>query len=550
MTDSYRTLSDDRFDVVVIGAGAGGLTAAALLAQRGRKVLVVDQHYVVGGNMSAFRRPHYRFDVGLHYVGGCHEGGFLPNILRAAGAGSVVFEPMASEGFDTLVLPGLTFEIPRGIEAFRAKLLATFPKEARGIHRYVDMMCELARLQQTVGSPLALLAALPRIPLLWRWRNKTLEQFLDTCTEDRTLRAVLAGQHLDYALPPSQVTAVMGVLLPLHMVESGGYYPRGGGQAVADALRAAIEAKGGQFLLRARVQQVLVEKGRATGVRVHSKHLGERVIRAPVVVSNADVKRTYLELVGPEQLKADTVKRVESYEMAPGLGSVYVGLRGDLRESSMPRANFWVQPELELEDEYARVARGEMVERPSIIISIASLKDPHTPGHARPGTTNLQIMALAPTAPKAWGVDEAAVQTGDYRRRPAYLAAKQRYATALLRMAEQVLPQLRDGVEYQEVATPLTQRRYTLSTSGTSYGIASTPAQSLLARPDTKTEIAGLYLCGASCRAGHGIVGAMLSGLLAASHIVGFRLVREVMRPDPKVARMSSVLRGVTPPAS
>jgi all-trans-retinol 13,14-reductase len=80
-----------------------------------------------------------------------------------------------------------------------------------------------------------------------------------------------------------------------------------------------------------------------------------------------------------------------------------------------------------------------------------------------------------------------------------------------------------------EVATPLTQSRFTGSTGGTSYGIAATPAQFLRRRPGTKTEIGGLYLCGASTRTGHGIAGVAMSGLMAASQVIGGGLTQEVL---------------------
>src|SRR5208283_94516 len=122
MIDRYRELNDERFDVIVVGAGTGGLTAAAILSRRGKKVLVVDQHSVAGGNATIFRRRGYEFDIGLHYIGACQADGMLTKVLHAAGIADLEFEELDPAGYDTLVFPDFEFKIPRGIEIFRDRL--------------------------------------------------------------------------------------------------------------------------------------------------------------------------------------------------------------------------------------------------------------------------------------------------------------------------------------------------------------------------------------------------------------------------------------------
>jgi all-trans-retinol 13,14-reductase len=526
--DRFRQLDEDRFDVVVVGAGIGGLTAAALLAQRGRSVLVVDQHYVAGGNATVFKRPGYEFDVGLHYLGACHPGGAIPGMLRAAGVDDVEFAPMDREGFDTLVFPGLTFQVPAGLERYRERLVETFPAERRGIDRYVRLLEDVQRIMQAAPRPLALPLALARGWLALRHGGGTLGAFLDTCTEDPALRAVLAGESGDYGQPPSRASLAMHAALMLHYLESGGWYPKGGGQVMADRLAAAIEARGGKVLLITSVERIVVEGGRAVGVDLVNKHLGPRRIHAEVVISNADLKRTLLELVGPAELPKRLVGKTRGYEMSPGLGVVYLGLEGDLR-ASQPNTNYWIHPSFDAEAPYAETFAQRFCDPPMTYVSMATVKDPENARLAPAGHSNVQLMGLAPSSPAAWGCDG-----GDYRTSERYRERKAAYAASLIAAARPVLGAALDRITFQEVATPLTHSRFTRSTGGTSYGLALTPAQFLHKRPGATTPIRGLYLCGANLRTGHGIMGAMVSGVFAAAEVAGREVIGEALAPAPE----------------
>jgi phytoene dehydrogenase-like protein len=309
----------------------------------------------------------------------------------------------------------------------------------------------------------------------------------------------------------------------------GAWYPEGGGQAMADRLAAAIEAAGGAILLRTRATRILVEGGRVTGVELDSHHLGRRVVRAPVVISNADLKHTMRDLVGAPHLAPAVLARVADYEMSPGLGVVYLGVRRDLAASGLRNANYVVFSDYDLESAYATARAGRFVERPPCYLSLTSLKDPDNPRLAPPGVANVQLMTVVPAAPAAWGADADDVASGRYRRSEGYQAAKHAFAERMLDQAETVLPGLRGQIVHREVATPLTHTRFTGSSDGTSYGIALTPAQSLWRRPTAGTDIGGLYLCGASTITGHGIAGTMISGVLAAARVAGWRLVPEVL---------------------
>jgi phytoene dehydrogenase-like protein len=264
-------------------------------------------------------------------------------------------------------------------------------------------------------------------------------------------------------------------------------------------------------------------------VEFDSHHLGRSTVRAPVVISNADLKRTFLELVGTEFVKPKTVRRILGYEMAPALGVVYLGIRRDLRAEGLPNTNFWIHPTYDLEPLYAEARGGRFHPRPVCFVFSSSLKDPGNRRAAPKGHSNLELVTVVPSQPEAWGTTVREMADGTYEKNPIYLQTKRELADRLLTAAERVLPGLSRDVDCCEVSSPMTHARFTGSTGGTSYGIALIPKQSLFHRPGPATEIGGLYICGASAMAGHGIPGAMWSGVLAASRIVGNQVLKDVM---------------------
>lgn len=512
----------DAYEVVVVGAGLGGLVTAALLARAGKRVLVLDGHYVAGGNATIFRRKRYEFDVGIHYLGDCGPNGTIPRILRECGAEGVRFLPMDSD-LEVITFPDFEFAIPRDKGTFRRRLVERFPREKRGIDRYFRFLDQVDRMQvaQRRSKGWQLLAVL-RCPLVIRYMSKTFGEFLDSCTHDVPLRAILTAQNGTYAVAPGRVSAMLHAGLQNHYFIDGGWYPEGGGQVLADRLAESIERNGGEIRLVSEVSRIHVENGRVDGVTFSNKHLGEQTVRTPIVVSNADLKRTVLDLVGKEYFPADYAGRVEDFEMALPLFVVFLGL--DIPASQLPfgNSNRWVFDDYDFDREYACVADGAMPQKPFVYIATASLKDPGNRRLAPEGHTNMQLMTLAPANPAAWNVADEDARSGKYEGSEGYQHAKNQLMERVIQQAEKAIPGLSQHIVFKEASTPLTHTRYTGSTGGTSYGIAATPGQFLGNRPSPRTPIEGLFLAGASTRSGHGIVGAMQSGEVAAGRVSRF----------------------------
>ena len=514
------------WDVIVVGSGLSGLTTAAYLAANGRKVLVLESYDVAGGCSQTFRRKReWQFDVGLHYIGGVKTGD-IAQVLKGLGLlDRIEFVEMDPDGFDTFVFPDFEFRVPKGWDAYTERLVETFPDEAEGLRKCMKVFEQVMNELRTAGIPNKdsdLEQYLAKAPTVVQWGMRSLAELFDECGLSAKSRAVLAGHAGDYATPPSRTPVTMHAGLVDHYMQEGAFYVRGGGQVLAAHLIDVIHTNGGRVRTHAEVTSIDVEDGAVTGVTVE----GDERISAPVVVSTADLKRTFLDLLDSAVLPDGLAEIVDGYRMATPLVCVYLGLDFDLNER-MPNTNYWIHSRYDDEVSYEYVAAGEFDPDPPVYVTSATVKDPEWTGHTPPGCSTVELMTWTTPSLEAWGVEDEE-KAGKYSRQQGYRAAKDNITELLIDGAEKVLGELRSHIVWKEAATPMTVTRYTGSSAGSSYGIEPATDQFGPLRPDFRTEIDGLYLSGASTRSGHGIVGVMNGGIASASAVLGRNLRREV----------------------
>lgn len=518
-------------DVVVIGSGLAGLTAAAYLAANGEKVLVLEQYDVAGGCSQTFRRKNqWQFDVGLHYIGGVRNGD-IANVLRGIGLlDRIEFPELDPDGFDTFVFPDLEFRMPKGWDAYVGRLVETFPDEEEGLRAVTDVLRSVMEELRQMGIPdqkTDLAAYLEKAPTVVAWGMRPLTELFDEHYLSERSQAVLLGQAGDYATPPSRTPVAMHAGLTDHYLQEGGFYVRGGGQELAGQMVDLIHTYGGRVRTRAEVEQVLTESDGEGGYRVTGVALaGGESIPTKKVIATGDIKHLFLDLLDEAAVPAEIRNQVEAYRMSTPLFTVYLGLDFDITER-MPATNYWLHSRYDQESYYAPVAAGTFDTDPPVYISSASAKDPGHGGHAPPGCSTVELMTWVTPDPEAWGIDQSD-DAPKYSRQAAYRQAKERVAEQLIDRAESQLGDLRSHILWQEAATPMTQTRYTLSSGGSSYGIELATDQFGPLRLEYQTPVEGLILGGVSSRRGHGIVGAMAGGVESASTAIGRNLRHEV----------------------
>ena len=481
------------------------------LARAGRKVLVVEQHYLPGGWTHSFALGGHRFSPGVHYVGDLQPGGGLRNLYEGLGMGAdLEFCELNPDGLDHFLIAGERIDQPRGLDHWKQRLAARFPHEREGIDRYFGILGRISEDLKHVEELLRFPAVLTipfRTPSLLRWGFRTQGALLDACVSDPMAKAVLSAQSGNHGLSPGRVSLPIHAAMTAHY-HNGAFYPRGGAKRIPQAYIKELRRHGGAIRTRCRVVRILVEHGRAAGVEIEG---GER-IRADHVVCNADPGQTYGKLLGEDHCR-EQVRKVERMEYSVSLCSLFAATDLDLRALGFDSGNYWWYGTTDIGGIYDRAAR--LLPGPELdmlFLSIPTLKDP---GHRRDGTHSLEMFTFLPHRPFA---RFGGGRPGEHGA--AYDAQKRDLGDRMVAAAERVIPGLRRHLTFCEVGSPLTNDFYCETFRGAAYGTAKTPLQLGPFSFDQQSPVEGLVLCGASTIS-HGVAGASMSGLVAAQRVLG-----------------------------
>ena len=502
--------------VRVVGAGLGGLTAAALLADAGVPVTVHEQHDLAGGFSHSWPRRArgfdpvtggkllFRFDSGVHDISGWQEGGPVRSVFAHLGiADAVEMRRLDHRHW----APGAVFDVPRGGEAYLAALQAAHPGDAAGL---AGLLAEIRTIMTAMyatgegrmgipGTPPsveAMLGFARAHPFAVAWMDRPWQAFV--ARHLREPAAIAAVSALSGYLTDRPETLTVQQMVPLFgYAFHGGWYPVGGSGRLADALVEAIRARGGEVHLNQPVHRILDEGGRASGIVVADGAGGDRVLPASAVVLNADPIMAARRLL-PE---AALFRSIAAAKPSCSAFGVHLGLRGAL---DLPPIV------------HARTSAGPI----SLVVPTAV-----DPSAAPAGHSTLELLVLMPQAEAAgWmppaGSDPKAIEA--WRRSPDYRARKEAMGDALVARAAEVIPDLMERIVVRADASPVTFQRYAWASDGAIYGTDR--------RHPQKQPLPGLVLAGAATH-GAGVEAVVISGARAAEALVPGLLSRAGAAP-------------------
>lgn len=493
--------AEGEFDVAVAGAGLGGLTAAALLADAGLKVVVADQHAVPGGYCQHWVRKlrrngetlAFRFDGGLHDFSGAWPGGTIDSLCKRLGL-AIDWVRLEHAGW----LDGAPFPVADDWHDYVGALGCRYPDSAAGIAAFYETMRKVfeemyATGRGNAGFPLppdtidAMLAFPQNSPNAMRWMRRPIAEMLAEFVPDAAARAAVA--RLTGYLTDRPEELMVQDMAPIFGYDfNGGFYPKGGSGVLSQALVQAIVGRGGEVLLRSPVEEILVEDGRAVGLRI----AGGRAIRARAVISNVDARQTFLRLLPQEAVPAAFRRKMEKAEPANSAFMVHLGLD--------------FTPDLPA---VCDVVGDDGLKVGVVATTVAD------PAAAPAGYGTLTLMsAISHAEAEAWFDGSGDPDFTQLRASNAYADRKAAFGERMIAAAERLVPNLRDHIVLREDASPVTFARYDRASDGSIYG---------LARGDRlkgcRSPVPGLYIAG-SANIGPGAEAAILSAARTASDIV------------------------------
>ncbi len=529
MIQSYKKNPklQEQYDTIIIGSGMGSLTTAAILAKEGQKVLILERHYTAGGFTHIFKRKGFEWDVGIHYIGEVQRPtSVIKNLFDYISDSKLEWADMG-DVYDKIIVGDKEYDFVKGTQSFKDKMTEYFPDEKEAIDRYVDLVFEAIKRSQKFYMDKALHPLMSKLiggkmrRPFYKFSDKTTYEVLKSITDNEDLIKVLTGQYGDYGLPPKQSSFVMHAAVARHYF-GGGSFPVGGSSQIAKTTDAVIEKAGGTILISAEVEEIIIAKNKATGVKMKDG----KVFSAKNIISGTGIMTTYQKLLPSTIVEKHQLKsQLQQVKRSVSHACLYIGLKGSPEELKLPKTNYWIYPsDLDHDASVERYLNDIDAEFPVVYISFPSAKDPDW-SNRYPGKSTIDIITLLP-----YEIFENWEGSRWMKRGDDYDELKEKISQRLLDALYKKIPQAKGKIEHYELSTPLTTQHFINYDQGEIYGLDHTPKRFRQRFLQPRTPIKNLYLTGQDIVSA-GVAAALFSGVITASAMTGKNVMKKVMKP-------------------
>lgn len=490
----------DKYDVVIVGSGLGGLVSSIILAKEGYKVCVLEKNNQFGGNLQTFVRDKTIFDTGIHYIGGLSEGQNLYTYFKYIGImDDLKLKKMDEDAFDIISFEEENEEYPhaQGYDNFTKQLLKKFPDEKESLHKYCKLIIDIC-----TSFPLY------NVNSEGKYESEILElnakDYIDEITQNEKLRAVLAGTNFLYAGIPEKTPFYVHALSVNSYIQSAWRCVNGGSQITKQLIKQLKKFDGEIYKYQDVLKFDVVENKVVSVITKENK-----VIRGDLFISNIDPKAT-LKMVGLSHFRKSYCERINKLESVISSFSLYIVFKpntfkylnhnyyhfksskqvwktADYDENSWPKAYMASMNFSSKNDEWAE------------------------------GMTFITYMKYEDL--KEWeGSFNTTAEKTD--RGISYEEFKAKKTEKFLKEIEIKFPNIRACIRSIHASTPLSYRDYIGGNEGNMYGYVKDCNNPMLSFIAPKTKLDNLYLTGQSSSM-HGVLGVTIGAVLTCSDIVG-----------------------------
>ncbi|MDD5617936.1 MAG: NAD(P)/FAD-dependent oxidoreductase [Candidatus Omnitrophica bacterium] len=450
------------YDVIIIGAGIGGLVCGCYLAKAGLKTLIVEKNTKVGGYCISFTAKDFTFDSCVHSLGSCGKEGIINNILKELEIYDRI-KIIRANPSDIVVSPDFKFSFWNSLDKTIKELQDLFPKEAIKIRDF------FVYLNNANGR------------LLTELRSKTFKYVLDNHFSDNKLKSLLSIFILgNMGLPASQISAFTAIKFYKQFMIDGGYYPDKGMQAFSDIFAIRFKEFEGKLLLSKMVKSIKVNANKeAEGVILDNGNF----LSSRYVISDCDAIQTFVAMIGEKVLGKSLINELAVLKPSLSMFILYLGV--DINHLALPKANIniWSLPNYDLEKVYAATTSGDIYKLEHFLIRVM------------PDKKSIFMLVNAPFNDEAyWSTNRT--KLGEF----------------FTKKIEKLIPDLSKNIIFKNSATPITLYRQTSNYKGAAYGWACIPSQFVVGDFARTTLIKNLYLTGHWATLAQGISGVAYLG--------------------------------------